>query len=59
VEGFFLDQIIEDLREAYHAQKKDLVKNAHSHEDETLIVAPPVEEDEEFIDEQEVEEGYS
>jgi hypothetical protein len=45
--GFFIGHLIEDLREAHHAQEEDSIGSIHPHdEDNTLIVAPLVEDEE-------------
>jgi hypothetical protein len=56
VEGLSPNQIIEDIKEAYHGQNGYLVKDAHSHKDEMLTIVLVVEEDEESIKEQKFEE---
>jgi hypothetical protein len=43
-EGFFLDIIIINLREAHHAQEEESIGSIHPHEDNTLIIAPLVED---------------
>jgi hypothetical protein len=44
-EGFFPDLLVEDLREAHHAQEEDSIGSIHPHEDNTLEFAQPIEEE--------------
>jgi hypothetical protein len=53
-EGFFPDHLVEDLREAHHAQEEDSID-----EDDALIIVPLVEEDEEVCEEPEQCEDFS
>jgi hypothetical protein len=51
--GFSPNLLIEDLRDAHHAQEEDPIVSSHLHEDNTLVFSPPIGEDEEICERQE------